>query len=171
MEENNKYYTPDISDLFIGYECEFRFRDTDNWVKEIISVNTDLLYLQDVMKERIGKQGGVRTKCLDKEDIKNENWEFKPKGLCNWFEKLMPEGYFLDIEANKEDKKYLEINYCWEYWYKKDSFWLGYYGTNIAIIQNTSGDLKDNQIKYSGKCLSINELKKIMKYLNIPTNG
>jgi len=69
------YYTPDITDLRIGYECEANitvFKVKEEW---------KFCTLKGVGPEVIEyhKQGVYRTPYLTQQDIENEGWEFKHK--------------------------------------------------------------------------------------------
>lgn len=77
--EKNKYYTPDIKDLFIGYECELLVPKStdpfvlggyyDAWVPLEISKAWRIHDIQN------GEQL-VRTKYLDREDIERCGWSY-----------------------------------------------------------------------------------------------
>lgn len=67
----NKYYTPEISEFHVGFECE-RFVDGD-WQKIVMSVN--FLSLEDIDEEISLNE--IRVKYLDREDIENCGWSFE----------------------------------------------------------------------------------------------
>ena len=67
--KENKYYTPDISELHIGYECEWL--DTRNdWVGLVIKLTND-----------ISTEDTYRTKYLDSDDIISLGFEEKRKTI------------------------------------------------------------------------------------------
>lgn len=80
--ENDKYFTPDIEDLRVGYEC-------------------DLLGSKIVIEDRhdldLSFDHPLRTPYLTKEQIEAEGWKFTPKSISLWFEKdgitLREDGY------------------------------------------------------------------------------
>ena len=96
METNNKYYTPDITEFRIGFECEI-WRNkttleienplvTDNveWTKSIIKtpMSGHMINWQNWPSIKyLLKIGSIRCKFLDKEDL--ESFGFK----CQWYEK------------------------------------------------------------------------------------
>ena len=72
----NKYYTPDISDIRIGYKCECLWIGLNEW-KQIKIVESDSdnyleLSIEDVIS-RI-KTNEIRTQYLSKEQIEAEGW-------------------------------------------------------------------------------------------------
>lgn len=126
----NEYYTPDLEDLFIGYECEVlephKFK-IDEDVKRKCSIMSgthlseiDNFYIDD---------NSIRTPYLSKEDIEKEG--------------------FKEIEDRiyQNDKATIQ------------------YSTTFLIIWLGIGELRIH--KYAGECKSINEFRKICKWLNI----
>lgn len=79
--DNNKYYTPSIEDIRIGYECEI-LNGYGNWHTINITLghifNDLLFHTRDISKEL---SGIFRTPYLTKEDIESEGWTHK------WHEK------------------------------------------------------------------------------------
>ena len=65
----NKYFTPDIEDLHIGYECELK--ETDSWNITVLDEDhvVGIIYL----KQRHNYD--VRVPYLTKEQIEAEGWE------------------------------------------------------------------------------------------------
>lgn len=132
MEQQNKYYTPKIEELFIGYELEAFYLQFPNnhWEKCIIdkSLFRTILY-RGIVKNTI------RTPYLSKEDIKSLEW--------------------------KEDWN--------EYLFNKDKYTLNW-GQIVLENERTIWVRIKNQFLetlYYGECKSINELRKIIKWLNI----
>lgn len=84
MEENNKYYTPKITDIRIGYECEVNW--SRGYSEEFEPLNTSLkaeegVYdpkLDDIVIAHDDGYAEFRTKYLSKEDIESEGWIFIP---------------------------------------------------------------------------------------------
>lgn len=139
MENNNKYYTPNVEDLYGGYECEI-LKDfySDEWIKYICGKTTcyhdqssDPLVCQNVFLEYQNNKPYVRTKCLDKEDIEKCGWKMVwGEAQCSTF--------------TIEDMILTKFN------------------DNRILI-----DYSKNRRLFDGECKSINELRKIMGYLNI----
>lgn len=75
--ENNKYYTPDISDIRIGYECEWVDTRGD-WVPCTVECPQDIV---DAFNDKL------RTLYLIKKQIENEGWIHKATMLLADFSK------------------------------------------------------------------------------------
>lgn len=145
--EQNKYYTPEIEDLFIGYECELFIPASkepmvlggyyDTWVQMSF---TKPWRIHDVQKG----ESQIRTKYLDKEDIEKCGWilvrqEIKPYG-SNWCN-FKSKDWELHVQlGDNYFPRLLNING------RKHCPWKG----NVKV-----------------DCKSINELRKIMKMLGI----
>lgn len=71
----NKYYTPDVEDLFIGYECELLSVDKP-WIKGIYpEILTLCPTLRKFKSDHLKLENTfIRTKYLDKEDIESLGW-------------------------------------------------------------------------------------------------
>ena len=147
----NKYYTPDIEDIHIGYEGLYR-----NQCRDIIG-NKDLNFdrwdktvLNKYNVETILKYGinDFKTAYLTKEQIKNEGWLF--------LEAQGPNTDFIDFIIKKEiiaDERYI------------NSLYLEYnLETRDMRIYEDEGDY---QHYFDGLCKSINELRTIMRLLQI----
>jgi len=70
----NKYYTPEIEEFHVGFEYEARstFGTGTPWMKDTVR------YAEQIVALRINdpyKQGELRVKYLDREDIESEGWE------------------------------------------------------------------------------------------------
>lgn len=86
---DNNYYTPDIEDLRIGYECEVEFYDNNNWTLVIlegiskkegfINTNDGDCYIDTIGPNRFKN---IRTPYLTKEQIEKEGWS--PIELKGW---------------------------------------------------------------------------------------
>lgn len=76
MKENNKYYTPDISEFHVGFEYECLDLSDDfeskTWRKQIFEGED----LRGYFTEEI-KKGEIRVKHLDREDIESFGFEVK----------------------------------------------------------------------------------------------
>ncbi len=134
-----KYYTPQISDIFIGFECELFYQDdfklarTENlkWHKTIIDKNK---FQQAFSLIKVNK---IRVKHLDREDIESCGWEFV-----------------------SEDNYYKKANENWGYSLYYDS------KENTYSIDNTEEYEMWKQY-FEGTIKNISELKKLMVQLNI----
>lgn len=131
------YYTPELTDLRIGYECEANitvFKVKEAWIPcTLRGVGPEVIEYH--------KQGVYRTRYLSKQDIEDQGWEFithvtsrtKRFKKNNWM-----------LLYNFESQR-LRIIKDWD----KDK-------EPIIIIQN-----------FDGICPSINELRTIEKLLEI----
>ena len=149
MEENKeKYYTPKITDIRIGYECEV------NWARgyseEFIPLNTSLkdeegIYdpkLNDIVIAHDDGYAEFRTKYLSKEDIESEGWVYSKES----------NSFIYDI------KNIDSIYYTLIITGDKNRF-----GFKTIEIQST-GSWNTSTIYY-GKCPSINEFRYITREL------
>jgi hypothetical protein len=76
---DNKYYTPLLSEMFVGLEYE----ETDykgGWEKNIFPLGNDYSNMEttDYVFSKSKGDGEVRVKYLDESDIKECGWEFIP---------------------------------------------------------------------------------------------
>ncbi len=83
----NKYYTPEISEFYVGFEYEKKSGfmdgtvksqeqyDTTEWIKETSTVG-DSPYIERTLNGRNAEKGlcGIRVKYLDQEDIESLGW-------------------------------------------------------------------------------------------------
>ncbi len=144
MKEESKYYTPDIEDLFIGYECELKY--TKEWRKEI-------LWNPALTVHKLKHKGyDLRTKYLDKQDIEELSWKLTDKR-----DPWLGIGYIYE-----KDQKCDGFNE----WGK---FTLTFVPNRIFKIhyRYQSSYINHDDYIFDGKCPSVNEYRKIMKLLNI----
>lgn len=138
--KENKYYTPNIEDIRIGYECEVLVSPTINSVDwSPLSKIIDKEDLNRVLIVYDRNNLSVRTSYLTKEEIEAEGW--KLVSIEGWIDCLHKKSvlsncsYYLWLESNE-----LEI--------RKD----------FIDLESTV---------YKGKCPSINEFRYICKLLGI----
>ena len=171
MEQENKYYTPDISELYVGYECQIGntgyAEDFEgvNWRNIVLGKrdeeNSSSYPYYDLFADIADSLFQIRTKYLDQSDIESCGWENCRK-LTDWF--------------GKNDK----LN---QVAFDKENMMLGYdYDTHILVIavkdptKSEDGktevfDYPRNAKWFRGECKSINELRTIMKFLKITEDG
>lgn len=135
--EENKYYIPDMEDVYIGYE--FELQTINGWKKgkfpELLKCNSELYEFgnDDFMKLA---HAICRTPFLTKEQIEVEKeWEWSERN--GWFAHGENDEWLLNVGSS--DKIPLWIN-MWN---------------------------DDTGETYFGYCKSINEFRKICKWLNI----
>lgn len=151
-----KYYTPQLEDLHIGYECEIQtnygYEGFDNgkaeWIPEVMTYKIEGGYshvLSDTINNADDGCIPIRTKYLTKEQIENEGWKMikylgkNPEEGIVFFTKDCEEGHYeLEIAMNEQRNSYIMLR------------------------------TERNQISYfRGNILSINEFRKILKLINI----
>lgn len=136
-----EYYTPDIEDIHVGYECE-RESNSGRWYKDIIEeiqlTSSDNPF-QKIISDVANK--ALRVPYLNAEQIEKEGWDLLAdyKSGYHWI-KIPKIGNSIFLHYN--DKKWLFI--------KQDP---------LSEYELT--------IQYSGECKDINQFRKICKMLNI----
>jgi len=76
----NKYFTPDISDFYVGYEFQGKiYGEEDEWVNCLYSKPTDEIFCKD-SDGNIWVNDSVRVSYLTKEQIEAEGWEYLSEG-------------------------------------------------------------------------------------------
>lgn len=145
LQMENKYYTPDISDLFVGYECEL---EDPTWRPILVSKH----YLPRAITKLANRL--IRTSYLTKEQIGKEGWEIK-----DVFNDEMTHTYPCSFRAEKK------IDDICVYRIK----WTNEFSGRILKIgaHLTLPTLEKTLILFIGKCPSINEFRKICKLLGI----
>lgn len=140
--EENKYYTPEIEELYIGFECEFfNHMQGKEWEKEVCDADTLSIAL-DTWEHGTVKWGDdfsqtFRVKYLDKEDL---------------------------IELGFKPVKGVEVNMCNKQIYYKDqwcSVVFNYDRITDIVIQKNSFPV------FNGVVKNKSELIKVLKMLGI----
>lgn len=146
-----KYYTPQISDLRVGYECEillnedFESSNNNVWRKHTFNQGNFTNYAGESNNDwdnlfwynptRVINHRIIRTPFLTKEQIEAEGWEYR----AGYYIKDTMRLYFWNIEPE--------------------------YRTPRITIDSTLSD--GLYFSFFGECKSINELRYISKLLNI----
>lgn len=136
--EESKYYTPEIEEFYIGFECEFIGEARTDWVNCVIDwVNMDFITFH---RHLAAKQ--YRVKFLDREDIESLGWKFS-------LIKANTNRAFKDLQSNTEKciGLVLEIR-----------------NDKIMIADCR---LEFNQILFFGTIKNKSELRKLMQMLQI----
>lgn len=163
-----KYYTPELEDLFVGYECEQIKLDFSRYIdlflpegatKEEYRKAWDNLYNSDKFESDrfvftegdlsnyfLYREVHIRTPLLTKEQIIAEGWEEK--------EGRAPARYYEDGSFY-----YAKLS---NYPYSQHLL-IGHYKPSGEDVWS----LSSQRIIFDGECKSINEFRKICKYLNI----
>lgn len=144
----NKYFTPDIEDIRVGYECEifwnYNYLPENEWCKvKALEGSTEDFDLYD-FSSRI-KKNEIRTPYLTKEQIEVEGWRFEGGQLVSWGARE----FRIDINEHSwyECTLYPDVH-------------------NVIITRyDVNGD-DDNQL-FNGECKDINTFRYICKLLKI----
>jgi len=145
----NKYYTPSIEDLHVGYECEWnthadptQIDQFTTWTHHVFTVESLENYGIECMKKNMKH---FRTPYLTKEQIEAEGWKIKTYDIHKAFDFVFKkENYFgIRLKTGKLDIHMADVI--------KDEY-----------LERTS-----HSRLYYGECKSINELRIICKLLNI----
>jgi hypothetical protein len=164
---NDKYYTPEETDIHLNYECEIRCPHCVDKSWEKFIVTKDFL-AKGYSESMFYSDEDVRTKYLDIEDIESCGFKFIKNHNFHNFTECQ--------EFNKENISKDEDNDYYGNFYKL------FYLTNSKLLTieklNVREDIGEpyydlyegnqNHIVERIKCNSINELKLIMKLLEIP---
>ncbi len=149
MKEENKYYTPEIEDLHVGYEVEsyewsrdeagVEALNYDRWV----STKLDERRIETILKYK--NLSGIRVPYLTKEQIEAEGWEIEEGHTGQFYRKKGEfEIYRMSHYNTKTGDEELELKLL------------------IYTIQN-----EQSVFLYKGDYKSINEFRTLMKWLNI----
>lgn len=145
----NKYYTPDIEEFCVGFECEIL--TSYDWIKGTFPsvLFQDTLTGFEAQKDlfKATKNASIKVKYLDGSDIEELGFKYKAKTIDLWFEKegiyLREDGHHLNnikLQYGLHDNK-LKITFCY-----------------------VSGE---EQIHFEGKIKNKSELVKLLKMLEI----
>ena len=112
----NKYFTPDIEEMFVG--CEFEMHDTwGDWKKLILTENL-LKYPMVGLgsgNERAPWYWKFRVPYLTKEQIEAEGWELiqiYPKGACIFQKGTKEEGCELTCDFTEHRVHFTKLYFC-----------------------------------------------------------
>jgi hypothetical protein len=144
----SEYYTPEIEEFHVGFECE-------KWIEShpegFWSEVSEPLHKDDLADLLLATEGEIqqkyRVKYLDKEDIESLGWEHLGSGWYNL--KVVPGslGYWNYVKLRK--------------WQDNNIFIEGYRGDPI-VYENT-----EHQKLFDGNIKNKSELKRLMKQLGI----
>lgn len=147
-----KYFTPDIADIRVWYECEWKRYSSDDWNKTTITEDDYVMYGQDPKCEiseiaSSFKKGNVRTPYLTREQIESEGWvKSHPRLLKIIIDRTGRVYYYKPFDE--------EVSTFWVFEQRGGN-------VKISILGKETG------YGFYGSCPSINELRLIQKLLNI----
>ena len=142
QNEDNRYYIPDVEDLRMNYEYWYNVEQVqypDNWTEWTIEDEEDY-----VTAIRYLKMGVLRTMYLTKEQKEELGW----KEVNNSF--MFPPWYSYEKGL-------------WSLGYNIESHQIGILIKDPSTVPDYPRDCGS----YRGECKSINDLRKIMKWLKI----
>lgn len=142
----NKYYTPSVEDLYIGYECEkYEPANTGTDYLGHYYESWDPFIIRDAWKivDATRKDAVIRTKYLSREDIESLGWALVREELKTY-------SHWCNFESKD-----------WELSVQLDE---KYFPRLLNLNARGHSSHKGN-VKIA--CKSINELRKIMQFLAI----
>jgi hypothetical protein len=164
--KENKYYTPEISDIHLNYEMEWLQKansdwsvldgvDKDTWQKwdykfQGFNINTIQQFIEDQR---------IRVKYLDKSDIEACGWSNVGDVEC-WMGK--PPMYYWMADYKNAMMGYNPEDYTLVITYKDPC-------KSIDGVADEYNYPKTKNGQFRGICKSINELYKIMSWIGINT--
>lgn len=155
--EESKYYTPDISEFYVGFEFEEDVQGNNLWTKYFLTRN-DLKNLEyattnefdDILNNL--KKEQVRVKYLDEKDILSLGFEFDKTNKMRYWYKW--EQY---NERIQEDKSYR----YWNLYLVHDP------DENLIKVTADISDGNQDEKFFEGIIKNKSELKKLLEQLNI----
>ena len=169
MENNIKYYTPKIEDLFEGYEFEYQEYDeekdeyTDNWIKSGFDSRAGLGHdLTHAFNE-----GRVRVSFLTVEQLIENGWK---------------RSNFVSGKSTRDSNEYLEKESARNFKPGPDAMcfdcqYVTYYfgitrhvGFPITIVKKTTGGFAGGEIIqtiFYGYLATMNEFRQVCKWLKL----
>lgn len=150
-KQENKYYTPSIEDIHIGYECELFYDNKWNSLKIIRQYDLEYDWESMIYNKTI------RTPYLTREQIEQQGWEetaITRDGGTILFSKKIDKQTWYELKYGQSNKMHPTTNII----ITLKEFDPGWYG---------SGDTLDSKVIFNGNCQSINDLRTIQSLLNI----
>lgn len=142
-----QYYTPKLSDFFIGYEYEAYNKFFKSWVNEVFNPYLSSQYYEEfsTFKSEI-ESGQIRVPFLTAEHIVQSGWIIK--------------------ESSQVDLEFFDSKNVW-YTFEKDNYQIRWWGDPDYIEIYEVYTIHINQKEeldciYQGKCTSINEFRQIL---------
>jgi hypothetical protein len=138
------YYTPDISELHVGFE--FEKPNFDGWIKHAWDIHD---FSQGRFKAQL-KANQIRVKYLDQKDIESLGFEFKHKSIDNW--------YLINTSFEIANLKYRHV-----------TLKHGVHDNLVVIYGNEyeSENCVNDEVLFRGIIKNKSELIKLLKQLNI----
>lgn len=163
--EESKYYTPDIKEFRVGFECETNYclfhssrSDHQEFEKLIITEDNIVLILDSYIGDAYSSE--FRVKYLDRQDIEELGFIFSGKSVDDWYKKE----YSLRLESG--------------HWF--NSFRLQHDRNNtFQTVQDHCYNIKiygciagcDDDVLFEGIIKNKSELKELLEKLGISYNS
>ena len=138
----NKYFTPDIEDIHVGYECEVL---KDKWEHFVFNIEEIIPVFAKINSKTIFSEK-IRVPYLTKEQIEAERW--KIKNNYPEFPTFEKENYWLTLITDENKPPFIRI--------------MGIDPMLMLHVKHLNG-----YAVYQGECKSINEFRKIIKLLGV----
>lgn len=158
----DKYYTPSIEEFYVGFEYEAYIPELEVWSKEIFHLNESHINLiKYVDNQNDSTLRRVRVKYLNEKDIRELGWSRD----ITYYKQQSNSEFLLSAVIGGIEKNHLV-------------FYIDYFEDKHRV--NTSMYNKENNYTidprsgtpmfvFSGTIKNKNELKTLMKWLNITT--
>jgi hypothetical protein len=144
----NKYYTPDISELYVDYECF--------WIKDLIKdFSADNLIPVTFTSKKLSSTLFTPSPFNPKSEM-----DFKPN-LMSIRSKYLDSEDIISL-GFKEKRKIIDST---NYFNEELKLFLFHNPNNNTIILDNDGDYDAYDCYFQGLCKSKNELKKILEWI------
>lgn len=145
----DKYFTPDIEDIRVGYECEYYLGNS--WHKHVVeSLYTDRYGCGIFELEQYLQEGSLRVLYLTKEQIEAEGWD-----------------YNINYEALEDSEFPDEMGFLKEMSDGKTQYLLYYNPKTLKLRIEKIYDFAGLGWVFKGECKDINTFRWICKLLNV----
>lgn len=159
MTDQEKYYTPDISEFHVGFEYEIKGELDSNWIKKTITLNETWYHTNKKFPVHYNwyiENNRIRVKYLDREDTEGLEWEYKQS---------IAGTNIIEFEFQDEKNKH-PINKIKEVYYLDVS--AEHSGILFARIHQTITNIvPEKRCLFQGFIKNKAELKKMMQQLRI----
>jgi len=91
MNQEKKYYTPEIEEFHVGFEYESKTKPSNDWRPRITNIYRDNIILNDALNGKCELE--VRVKYLDQADIEELGWQIRKEaeGTNPYLYRLKPQ--------------------------------------------------------------------------------
>tara|TARA_R110000868_G_scaffold328540_2_gene589373 strand:- start:1358 stop:1798 length:441 start_codon:yes stop_codon:yes gene_type:complete len=144
----DKYYTPNLDEFHVGFEYE-RCDSGYNWFKDIFPRAVKIEELSNMLIY-------TRVKHLDKEDIEECGWLYKPEGLYDSIDERERYSKYRPVFKDSELFKLGEFH-----------LWIDNNDNTKIQIDKISGGVTTGIMRFWGIIKNKSELIKIMKMIGI----